>query len=56
MVDQFVEVVGGKPRNRVRGQGNTSSLVIRTLMEYRLDPSAASLVVLARAILPLNLV
>jgi hypothetical protein len=39
MVDRFVYVAGGMPRNRVRGQGNTSSLVIRTPMGYRLDPS-----------------
>ncbi|WJX83891.1 hypothetical protein P8452_66517 [Trifolium repens] len=39
MVDQFVEVVGGMPRNRLRCQGNTSSLVIRTPMGYRFDGS-----------------
>ncbi|KAK2373971.1 hypothetical protein QL285_074971 [Trifolium repens] len=39
MVDQFVEVAGGMSRNRLRGQGNTSSLVIRTPMGYRFDGS-----------------
>jgi hypothetical protein len=39
MVDQFVEVAGGMPRNRLRGLGNTSSLVIRTPMGYRFDGS-----------------
>jgi hypothetical protein len=39
MVDQFVQVAGGMSRNRVMGQGNTSSLVIRTPMRYRFDSS-----------------
>ncbi|WJX30027.1 hypothetical protein P8452_18608 [Trifolium repens] len=39
MVDQFVEVASGMSRNRLRGQGNTSSLVIRTPMGYRFDGS-----------------
>ncbi|XP_045786015.1 uncharacterized protein LOC123881385 [Trifolium pratense] len=40
MLDQFVEVAGGVQRNHLRGQGNASSLVIRTPMGYRLDPSS----------------
>ncbi|XP_045818301.1 uncharacterized protein LOC123911031 [Trifolium pratense] len=40
MLDQFVEVAGGMQRNHLRGQGNASSLVIRTPMGYRLDPSS----------------
>jgi hypothetical protein len=43
IVDQFVEVVGWMPRNSLRGQGNTSSLVIRTPVGYRLDPSCSLL-------------
>jgi hypothetical protein len=39
MVDRFVYVAGGMPRNRVRDQGNTSSLVNRTPMRYRFDSS-----------------
>jgi hypothetical protein len=40
MLDQFVDVAGGMQKNRLRGQGNASSLVIRTPMGYRLDPSS----------------
>ncbi|CAJ2637859.1 unnamed protein product [Trifolium pratense] len=40
MLDQFVEVAGGMKKKRLRGQGNASSLVIRTPMGYRLDPSS----------------
>jgi hypothetical protein len=39
MVDQSVQVASGMPRNRVRDQGNTSSLVNRTPMRYRFDSS-----------------
>ncbi|KAK2352179.1 hypothetical protein QL285_096493 [Trifolium repens] len=39
MVNQFIEVAGGMSRNRLRGQGNTSSLVIRTPMGYIFDGS-----------------
>jgi hypothetical protein len=38
MVDQFIRIVGGVQRNRIRGLGNTSSLVVRTPTGYRLDP------------------
>ncbi|MCH94235.1 hypothetical protein A2U01_0015192, partial [Trifolium medium] len=41
MVDQFVEFVGGMPKNRLKGQANASSLVIRTPMGYRIDPSSS---------------
>ncbi|GAU34021.1 hypothetical protein TSUD_393670 [Trifolium subterraneum] len=41
MIDHFVEVAGGMTKNRLRGAGNASSMVIRTLARYRYNPSSS---------------